>query len=315
MIATTRGILIAGGVTQDALGDEIVPDGGYTEQLRNRILEPYMASTSNTHWALALSAMTALRELLPLEDGRFEQRVTKLTDGGAAAFNLYASRNQAGMPIATPGDVWTFGCTARASKAGLVLASSLSFGSGSSAATGNGTGVLSTEDQQFSWTMPIVSGTGSILSARFGSSDAANVAPTFDNGDSITVSRPFLYAGAIGAPVYTDGGLAEGPGQRYRWEGTPDRSASIFETTAAVGGDFPISIVERSRREFDEASNAWRTVRYFAGRCPVTVPVKAGDRIQDLRDSRIFIVEEVERMARGLSGRSSVTLTMKRTSP
>lgn len=80
-------------------------------------------------------------------------------------------------------------------------------------------------------------------------------------------------------------------------------------------GDFPASIIERSRREFDEASNAWRTVRYYAGRVPSYVPVKAGDRIRDNRDGRIFVVEEGEGMARGISGRASVTLTMKRTSP
>ena len=79
--------------------------------------------------------------------------------------------------------------------------------------------------------------------------------------------------------------------------------------------DFPASIIEKSRREFDEAWNEWRTVRYFAGRVSARVPVKAGDQIRDNRDSAIYAVTEVERMARGLSGRSSVTLTMKRTAP
>lgn len=77
--------------------------------------------------------------------------------------------------------------------------------------------------------------------------------------------------------------------------------------------DFAVSIIERSRREFDEASNTWRTVRYYAGRCPVTIPVRAGDTIRDNRDGKLYVVSETERMARGLSGRSSVTLTMKRT--
>lgn len=79
--------------------------------------------------------------------------------------------------------------------------------------------------------------------------------------------------------------------------------------------DFPISIVEASRNVFDEASNAWRTVRYYAGRISATVPAEAGDRIRDNRDGALYIVEEVERMARGLSGRSSATLTLKRAAP
>lgn len=78
-------------------------------------------------------------------------------------------------------------------------------------------------------------------------------------------------------------------------------------------GDFPVSIIERTRREFDEASNAWRTVRYYAGRVPTYVPVVAGDRIRDNVTGRIFIVSEAEAARRGLSGRGSVTLTMKRT--
>lgn len=87
---------------------------------------------------------------------------------------------------------------------------------------------------------------------------------------------------------------------------------------AAVGrrfSDFPVSIIERSRREFDEASNAWRTVRYYSGRCPSYVPAKAGDTIRDNTTNSLYVVSEAEGMARGLSGRSSVTLTMKRTTP
>lgn len=78
-------------------------------------------------------------------------------------------------------------------------------------------------------------------------------------------------------------------------------------------GDFPASIIEKSRREFDEASNAWRTVRYFAGRVPSYVPARAGDRIRDNVTGSIYIVSEAEGARRGLSGRGSVTLTMKRT--
>lgn len=97
---------------------------------------------------------------------------------------------------------------------------------------------------------------------------------------------------------------------------TTDALGDEIDALAVVEGcdDFPVSIIERSRREFDEASNTWRTVRYYAGRCPITVPAKAGDTIRDNRDAKLYVVSEVERMARGLSGRASVTLTMRRTS-
>lgn len=79
--------------------------------------------------------------------------------------------------------------------------------------------------------------------------------------------------------------------------------------------DFPASIIERSRREFDEASNQWRSVRYFAGRVPAYIPVKAGDTLRDNQSGALYVVLEGEGMARGLTGRSSVTLTMRRTAP
>lgn len=110
--------------------------------------------------------------------------------------------------------------------------------------------------------------------------------------------------------------IATTRGALLRGTPTTDALGDVIDDDASpvVGfEDFPASIIERSRREFDEASNAWRTVRYFAGRVPSSIPVKAGDRIRDNRDGAIFVVDEVERMARGLSGRASVTLTMKRT--
>ena len=76
--------------------------------------------------------------------------------------------------------------------------------------------------------------------------------------------------------------------------------------------DFAASIIETKRREFDEASNAWRSVRYYTARVSTRVPAKAGDRIRDNKTSALYTVSEVERMARGLSGRGSVTLTMTR---
>lgn len=96
---------------------------------------------------------------------------------------------------------------------------------------------------------------------------------------------------------------------------TENNLGDTVDALVPVAGheDFPASIIEKSRREFDEASNTWRTVRYYAGRVLSTVPVVAGDRIRDNRDGKLYDVSEVERMPRGLSGRSSVTLTMKRT--
>lgn len=79
--------------------------------------------------------------------------------------------------------------------------------------------------------------------------------------------------------------------------------------------DFPLSLIEKDGHEFDQASNTWRTVRKISGRVPATVPVDEGDRIKDLRDGAIYALDEFRRTARGISGRSSVTLKLRRTTP
>lgn len=89
-------------------------------------------------------------------------------------------------------------------------------------------------------------------------------------------------------------------------------------TTAAPdvpGTDFPASIILAKEETFDQSSNEWRTVEYFAGRVPDYVDVDEGSRIKDLRDGAIYTVDEFTRTARGLSGRSSVTLKLRRTAP
>lgn len=101
--------------------------------------------------------------------------------------------------------------------------------------------------------------------------------------------------------------------------GTISRDAlgDEVESSDPVPGfeDVPASIIERETREFDQASNAWRTVRYYAIRLPGNVPVDEGDRIRDLNDGAIYALERTTRKPRTLSGRSSVTLRAKRTTP
>lgn len=79
--------------------------------------------------------------------------------------------------------------------------------------------------------------------------------------------------------------------------------------------DFPASILEVGRREFDPASNTWRTVRDLVGRVPSNVPVHDGDRLRDNRDGAIYAIDGFRRTPRSLSGRASVTLALRRTQP
>lgn len=100
--------------------------------------------------------------------------------------------------------------------------------------------------------------------------------------------------------------------------GAPGEDAlgdEIEDNATAVTGfeDFPISIIERDSRDFDEASQTWRSVKRLVGRAAGNLPAVPGDRIRDNRDGVIYAVGEIERTARGLAGRSSVTMKLRRT--
>lgn len=97
---------------------------------------------------------------------------------------------------------------------------------------------------------------------------------------------------------------------------TDNLGDEIDGATVVLGfADFPISIIEREAREYDPDSNTWRTVRKLYGRTSARITPAPGDRIKDLRDDVIYSIGEITRTARGLSGRSSVTMGLKRTGP
>lgn len=98
---------------------------------------------------------------------------------------------------------------------------------------------------------------------------------------------------------------------------TDDLGDEIDDNTTPVEGweDFPISIIEGEERVFDEASSTWRTIETLTGRVKGTIPVDDGDRIKDLRTGFVYAVDKIKAVPRGLSGRSSVTLALRRTAP
>lgn len=101
-----------------------------------------------------------------------------------------------------------------------------------------------------------------------------------------------------------------------RGSSTDDLGDEVDTATPVEGfEDFAVSIVEKDATEFDQASNAWRTVQRLIGRAAANVPVDEGDRLKDLRDGRIYAVDNVRRTPRGISGRSSVTMKLRRTNP
>lgn len=339
MIATTRGALLRGSTT-DALGDEIENDTAeeghfetipatytpWAEQRRNIFPDPKARTLDPGTWGTGgfqgpLTTTTDPDGTTWVRSNRTGSGASRLIDlkaglafGGTSVLHRVRMRLRAAVDVPAVNIVYRAAVAVNASAVTIRATATLPAGE-------------------------------TLIDATFATS--ASVAPTATAGivlvqtssafDGVEVTDVHIEQLATYAPpppplpIAGDNGVTEL--SRYRWEAAANASPSIFETRAvdvpaheeyvvdkpsgfvAGAGDFPVSIIERSRREFDEASNAWRTVRYFAGRCSTKIPVKAGDRIRDHRDGAIYNVSEVKRTARGLSGRGSVTLTMKRTSP
>jgi len=112
--------------------------------------------------------------------------------------------------------------------------------------------------------------------------------------------------------------IATTRGALIRGASTEDEYGDETESVTVLAGfeSFPLSLVEKDRREWDPATNTARTVRVVTGRVSSRVPIQVGDRIKDLRDGAIYELDgDFTRTPRGLSGYSSVTLRLKRTTP
>lgn len=98
---------------------------------------------------------------------------------------------------------------------------------------------------------------------------------------------------------------------------TQDEYGDDVQSDDVVVGfeDFPLSLIERDVSEYDRSSGEWRTVRKLTGRTSARIPVDDGDRIKDLRDGAIYAVDGFTATPRGLSGRSSVSMQLRRTTP
>lgn len=75
-----------------------------------------------------------------------------------------------------------------------------------------------------------------------------------------------------------------------RGEATDDYGDPVDVDTSVATG-LPASIVERSRRVFDPASDRTQIVRYWTGRLPAGTDVRVGDRLQDEQTSEIFVIQ------------------------
>lgn len=103
-----------------------------------------------------------------------------------------------------------------------------------------------------------------------------------------------------------------------RGASTEDAAGDEIESTDILVGfeSFPASIIEKERREWDPSTNVARTVRKITGRVSARIPIQTGDRIKDLTTGKIYELDgDFTPVARSISGRSSVTLKLKSTTP
>lgn len=97
---------------------------------------------------------------------------------------------------------------------------------------------------------------------------------------------------------------------------TPEGDEVESVTVLAGFESFPMSLIEKDRREWDPSTNMARTVRKITGRVSTRIPIQTGDRIKDLRTGKIYELDgDFGGTPRSISGRSSVTLNLKSTTP
>lgn len=316
MIATTRAALLRGTTTQDALGDDVDDNStpfrlysDWAETRRNRVPNPGNGVVN--------PFLTPARATQAPGAGfnRFTVNDALLADmAQRATTRAYTNPDSI---LVSPLTSYVFSGEARCSVVGQSMRAYVQFGDSGGTLLGAQIQLPTIVSDPVAFgTIAAVITTPANAARAMINIGLAGVAAGRAIGSTFDVRNLFVEESSTIDSTF-DGDTPATELARYSWTATPEASPSIQETRTITTdySDFPASIIETSRREYDEASNTWRSVRYYSGRVSSNVPAKAGDRIRDNRDGSIYTVEEVERVPRGLSGRASVTLTMRRTAP
>lgn len=326
MIATTRGRLLRGTV-EDEFGEQVEyngPEVGHFVTIpttytpwapyrRNLCYRPLGSlATSTVDYGIANGAILAFDPVLK------GARISALIGGSiAAGLSL-----QGGIGY-TPGiDIYTVSCDVT----GVVedawrLSIQGSWIAGTS--TGTPVNVPVGETRRLSRVFTSTAGArGNLYLLRNNTAVASEAIVTNVLFEKTATALPFF-----------EGATPDTALVRHLWEGNVGASVSaeeirsvdvpayqewiIDKASSDVPGvdPFPLSIIERPATEFDQASNQWRSIRKLVGRVSSRVPVNEGDRIVDTRDGKVYAVDGFVDTPRGMAGRSSVSLALRRTAP
>ncbi len=312
MLATTRGALLRGSTTDD-LGDEVDTNGAplvqytdWAEQRRNLWANPRAAADGASFGPDHLGATSFVTDFPGDVETAVRWTRTDLAAARARPIRLGAAMPSGGVTIGVrmlirASDPCTLSPSARPNT-----------GTTTGQAT-FGTVAVPAGLSELTFSGPTYAGAGAGTSAGLllvAPSGSVPVGGWFD------VTAIDVELGGVPAD-YLDGWGATDDTTRRRWAAAPNNSQSVLETRELVGdwSDFPLSLIEKTTREQDPATNLWRTVRYFAARVPSNLPVDDGDRIRDNRDGAVYAIDSFRREPRSLAGRASTTLKLRRTTP
>lgn len=83
-------------------------------------------------------------------------------------------------------------------------------------------------------------------------------------------------------------------------------------STPVVGlEDVPASLIEKSRKVYDQASGELRTIRYCVGRLVPGTDIRKGDRIKDNTTGTMYALDELTIKPRSISGSSDLVLDLR----
>lgn len=87
----------------------------------------------------------------------------------------------------------------------------------------------------------------------------------------------------------------------------------VDDNTTPVAGltDLPASLIEKSRKIFDPASEAIRTVRWCVGRFTPGTDIQVGDRIKDNVTGTFYALDEVTTTRRSIAGSRDLVLDLR----
>lgn len=100
----------------------------------------------------------------------------------------------------------------------------------------------------------------------------------------------------------------------YRGQTTPVEGLDpVDNNVTPVAGleSLPASLIEKSRKVYDQTSQQQRTIRWCVGRFTPGTDIRAGDRVKDNRTGIFYVLDELTTKPRSIAGQSDLILDLR----